>query len=191
MTDVRRILSENRRVAWIIAGALAINVALYALIVYPLSQRVQSGQEEAGAATRELVAARREHDAARNTVTGKKQADEELQRFYKEVLPPDLSGARRLLYPLDQLARNANLEMIRSRFAEEPDRFKTGLAKLAVTLEFTGEYTNIRNFIHELETAPEFLVLEDVSVGQATGDDQGLTVTARVATYFRTAANGN
>ena len=81
MTDVRRIISENRRAVWIIAAGLIVNVALYALVVYPLAQRVKSGQEQAGAATAELVAARKTHGAARGTVAGKKEADAELKRF--------------------------------------------------------------------------------------------------------------
>jgi hypothetical protein len=42
MIDVRRIVQENRRVVYILAAALVINAALYALVVYPLSQRVTS-----------------------------------------------------------------------------------------------------------------------------------------------------
>ena len=59
MMDVRRIVSENRRVVWILAAALVVNVALYALVVYPLTQRVHTEQQQAGDATRDLNAARR------------------------------------------------------------------------------------------------------------------------------------
>lgn len=191
MIDLRRIVSENRRIVWILAAALVVNIALYALVVYPLSERVQSGQAQAGAATSELVAARRAHDGARDTVAGKKQADEELLKFYQDVLPADQSGARRMLYPLDQLARDADLTVLRRRTAAEPDRTKSGLGKLTVTLDFTGEYTNIRNFIHHLETAPEFLVLEDLAVTQTDGGpDSDLNVSATVATYFRAVGDG-
>ena len=99
MTDLRRIVQENRRIVYILAAALAINAALYALVVYPLAQRVASGEQEAGESTRALVAARKTFDSARGTVSGKKEADAELVKFYEEVLPPDLSGARRILYP--------------------------------------------------------------------------------------------
>jgi hypothetical protein len=192
MTDVRRIAAENSRAVWIIAIGLLVNAALYALVVYPLSQRVQSEQQQAGEATRERVAAKRTHDAARGTVTGKKQADEELQKFYREVLPPDLSGARRTLFPyLDQLARNSNLAPTGNSPMEIEAGGKKELRRLATTLTLRGEYSDIRRFIHELETAPEFLVLESVAVIQGSGTERGLQVTATVATYFRDAGNGN
>jgi hypothetical protein len=189
MTDVRRIVSEHRRAVYLIVGALIVNIALYGLVVFPLAQRVQSGEQQAGDATRELVAAQKVHAAARGTVTGKQEADVELLKFYEDVLPGDLSEARRVLYPrLTQLASSAKLTTVRSNF-EPPEQGKTGdLRRLAMTLIVSGDYSNVRRFIHQLETAPEFLVLESVSV--TAPEDRALNVTARVATYYRASANG-
>ena len=112
MTDLRRIVSENRRIVYIVAGARS--TALFALVVYPLSQRVASRSSRTARVARRSCAATKDA-AARGTVSGKKEADAELVKFYEEVLPPDLSGARRILYPrLDQLARK-NLDAGRVR----------------------------------------------------------------------------
>ena len=191
MTDVRRIVQENRRVVYILAGALVINAALYALVVYPLSQRVASGEQEAGESTRALVAARKTFDSARGTVSGKKEADAELVKFYEDVLPPDLSGARRVLYPrLDQLARKANLTLGAYRFHLDANAIGD-LRKISMTMNLTGDYSSVRRFIHELETAPEFLVLESVAVTAAAEGDRRLNVIAQVATYYRAPEHGN
>ena len=190
MTDVRRIVQENRRVVYILAAALVINAALYALVVYPLSQRVTSGEQEAGASTRALVAARKTFDSARGTVSGKKEADAELVKFYEDVLPPDLSGARRVLYPrLDQLARKANLTLGAYRFHLDANPIGD-LRKITMTMNLTGDYSSVRRFIHELETAPEFLVLESVAVTAAEGDRR-LNLVAQVATYYRAPEHDN
>ena len=191
MTDIRRIVQENRRVVYILAAALVINAALYALVVYPLSQRVTSGEQEAGESTRALVAARKTFDSARGTVSGKKEADAELVKFYEDVLPPDLSGARRVLYPrLDQLARKANLTLGAYRFHLDANPIGE-LRKISMTMNLTGDYTSVRRFIHELETAPEFLVLESVAVTAAAEGDRRLNVVAQVATYYRAPEHGN
>jgi Tfp pilus assembly protein PilO len=190
MTDLRRIVGENRRVIWILAAALVLNAVLYALVVSPFAQRVQTEQQQAGEATRALTAARRTFNAAQGTVSGKKQTDEELEKFYRDVLARDLSTARRIFYPhVEQLARKMNLTST-SRWSPQADR-KTGLSKLTVTLRLTGDYTGIRRFIHELETAPEFIVLEGVTVTQGGEGEHELDVTALVATYYRSEANGN
>ena len=58
-------------------------------------------------------------------------------------------------------------------------------------MNLTGEYSDIRDFIHELETATEFLVLESVSVTSTADNDCRLNVQAQVATYYRTSVHGN
>lgn len=191
MTDVRRIVAEHRRAVWLIAAALVLNAALLVLVVLPLSQKVRGGQQQAQAATAELVAARRDRDAARATVTGKAQADVELKRFYQEVLPPHHNRAHRTLYPdVVQMARESNLNVLRQTISPESDQ-RSELQKLTMTLMLTGEYTNIRRFIHQLETAPEFRVLESVALAQAEEGERGLNVTANVSTYFRSRGDGN
>lgn len=191
MTDVRRIVAEHRRAVWLIAGGLILNAVLLALVVLPLSQKVRGGERQAQAATTELLAARRDRNLARATVTGKGQADVELKKFYQEVLPSDHSGARRILYlSVDQLARNSNLTDVTYSFQVGTDR-RSDLQKLTMTLHFEGEYTNIRRFIHQLETAPEFRVLESVALAQQEDGQRVLNVTASVATYYRTGGNGN
>lgn len=189
MTDVRRIVSENRRTIWILAAALVVNAALYALVVSPLSERVQTEEQQAADTTRSLNAAQRMFSTAEGTVSGKQRAEDELQQFYKEVLPPDLSGARRAFSHLDHLAEMSDVRRISSRTPPEPER--TGeLRKLTRTLVLSGEYANIRQFIHELETIPEFLVLESITVMQSA-EGRELNVTARVATYYRAGTDGN
>lgn len=190
MTDVRRIIAEHRRAVWLIAAGLIVNAALLALVVLPLSQRARGQEDQARASSAELLAARRDRDAARATVTGKSQADAELRKFYREVLPTDHSGARRILYlSVDQLARSSNLSVVRHRIDPDTDR-RSDLQRLTMTLNLTGEYTNIRRFIHELETSPEFRILESVALAQAEDGERDLNVTAYVSTYYRTGGNG-
>lgn len=189
--DARRIVAEHHRAVWLVAGGLILNVALLTLVVLPLSQKVKGGEQQARAAMTELAVARRDFNSARATVTGKGQADAELKKFYRDILPPDQSGARRILFsPLDQLASSSNLASERTRFDPETER-RSDLQKLTATLNLSGEYTNIRRFIHRLETAPEFRVLESVTLAQGEEGTRGLKLTAHVATYYRAGGDGN
>ena len=191
MTDIRRIVSEHRRAVWLIAAGLILNAILLIVVVLPLSRKVSGGEQEAQAASMELASARRDYNSARATVTGKAQADVELKKFYQDVLPTSFSAARRLLFlSIDQLAKKANLTYHDSSIqpAGEPEG---DLQKVTMTVNLAGEYTNIRKFIHELETAPEFRVIESVALAQAEEGERGLNVTAHLATYYRTGGNGN
>jgi Tfp pilus assembly protein PilO len=191
VTLTSRILNEKRALVWPMVVVLIANVALFALVVYPLSQKVAAGEQEAAASAAALAEARRSHNAARATVAGKGQADQELQKFYGEVLPPDLSGARGLTFVrLDQLAKKTGLRL-RDQRAQTASGRDSALAKLTITVALSGEYREIREFIHELETSQDFLVLENVDLSQATGEEGGIDVTVQIATYYRAGGHGD
>ena len=192
MTPFKRIIHDKRRLIWPLALVLVANVAVLALVVYPLSKKVAAGEQEAEAASTELLAARRDYANARATVTGKNQADSELAKFYDDVLPPDMSGARRITYlPLEQFARQAKLRLDRQT-AEYEEIRGSSLVKYTQTAILIGEYRDIRRFIHRIETAPEFVVIENVALAQnETESNRGINVTLQLATYFRAGGDGN
>jgi Tfp pilus assembly protein PilO len=190
--SLQRILREKQRLIWPLALVLVANAVVFAIVVYPLSQKVALGQQEADAATVALDIARRDYANARATVTGKAQADTELKKFYGDVLPPDLSGARRITYlPIDQLAREANLRVVRLSSDTMPIR-ESSLSRLTQTAVLTGDYRNIRRFIYQVETRPEFIVIDNVDLAQNENETSGgITVTLQIATYFRTGGDGD
>ena len=189
MTPTRRIFAEKRRYIYPIVGALLLNVVLLAVVVYPLSKKVQGGELTAQQAQLAHAAANKDFQAARATVTGKSSADGELKKFYSAVLPTDMSQARRTMFKVSELARNANLAHGRAATKVSQDR-DSSLGKLTTELTLTGQYRDIRQFIYDLETSPEFLVLEHVGLSsQGTEGGGALRMDVRVATYYRAGTN--
>ena len=191
MTPTRRIIAEKRRYIYPLVGALVLNAVLIGLVVVPLSRRVQGGEQAAHEASGALSAASKDFAAARATVSGKDSADAELKKFYGAVLPPDQSEARRITFKISEMAKNANLVLGRSNTKPSQDRDST-LGKLTIEQTLTGQYRDIRQFIYDLETAPEFLILENVILSSQSAERAGaLRMDLRVSTYFRTGGNGN
>ena len=183
-TLIQRVLREHRRVIVPLAVALGVNIVVYAVAVYPLSQRVANIQQRDRTAEEQLLAARRDHAQASGTLTGKDRAAAELATFYKDVLPQDLAGARRLTQlRLAQLAREAELKFVRATF-EPVNEEKRTLTQLRIEMVLSGTYSDVRAFIHNLETAPEFVVVDNIELGQ--GAESGpLSVTLHLSTYYR------
>jgi Tfp pilus assembly protein PilO len=187
----RRVLTEKRALIVPVVVALLVNVALYLIVVYPLSKKVAGGQQQSEVAVTALNGARRDFAAARATVKGKGEADQELEKFYSDVLPPDVSGARRItFFRIDQLAQQCGLRVERQTSDPKSQR-DSNLVKFTYRASLSGEYRNIRRFVHELETAPEFLVLENLQLRQSEVENRGLNVDVEIATYYRAGANGN
>jgi Tfp pilus assembly protein PilO len=190
MALIRRVVREHRRAVVPLAIALAINIVLYAAVVYPLAQRVANIEQRDRTAEEQLLSAQREHAQAAGTLTGKDRAAAELATFYTDILPSDLAGARRLTHlRLAQLARESNLKFLRATFAPVVERNKT-LTRLKIEMQLSGSYADMRAFIHQLETSPEFVVIDNVELGE--GNEGGpLNVTLRLSTYYRSAGGGN
>ena len=184
---LKRVMSEKRGIMIPLLLAIAANVLLYALVVFPLGHQVSSAQSQAQAAHEELYKARSDYASAKATVSGKQQADVALQKFYKDVLPADQSLARRLTYTrLSQLAKEANVKLEHGSNSVKHEKGST-LSKLTTTYTLTGDYRDVRRFIYSLETAPEFIVLENVGLTSANDQQnpRGLSVNLDIATYFR------
>ena len=184
MPLVRRVVQEHRRVVMPLLAALVINVLLYAFVVYPLSDRVANVAQREQTAEAELQAARREHAQASGALTGKAQASAELATFYGDVLPQGLTGARRLTYlRLAQLARDSNLRLESSRAADTLERGST-LSQLAIQMQLWGSWDDIRSFLYQLETAPEFVVIDNVELAEG-GEGGELALNLNLSTYYR------
>ena len=185
--NVKRVLAEKRGIVIPLALAILANVLLYALVVFPLGHQVASAQNEAQTAHAELYKARNDAASAKATVAGKQQADAALSKFYKDVLPADQSIARRLTYTrLSQLAKQANVHLASGTNSVKHEKGST-LSKLTTVYTLTGDYRAVRRFIYSLETAPEFIVLENLALSSANDqqNDKGLSVKLDIATYFR------
>jgi Tfp pilus assembly protein PilO len=183
-TLTQRVLREHRRIVMPLAVALGVNVVVYIAAVYPLSQRVANIEQRDRTAEEQLVAARRDHAQATGTLTGKDRAAAELATFYKDVLPQDLAGARRLTQlRLAQLARESELKFVRATFDPVTEAKRT-LTQLRIEMVLAGTYAGVRAFIHQLETAPEFVVVDNIELGQGA-EGGALSVTLHLSTYYR------
>ncbi|MGH9257997.1 MAG: GspMb/PilO family protein [Vicinamibacterales bacterium] len=182
---VRRAAAERRRLIVGLAAAAVINAIVYALVVHPLADRVANVTERERAAEQALAQARTEHAQASGTLTGKSRASAELTTFYSEVLPQDLAGARRLTYlRLAQLARESDLEYRRATYAPVAESGST-LTRLQIQMVLEGTYANMRAFIYQLETSPEFVVIDNVQLAEGANGTGSLVVTLDLSTYYR------
>lgn len=190
MTDrvsplVARILSENKRVLAMLVAGLAVNVLLFAFGVYPLRQRVANVSDRNESAARALIAARQENGLATGTLAGKDRAVTELATFYTSVLPRDLASARRLTHlRIAQLARQHGLRYSKAQSEPVPERNST-LTRLKTDVSLAGSYIEIRSFVHALETAPEFVVIDNVQLAEESASGEGLELTLALSTFFR------
>lgn len=186
---LRQIAGDYRRVIGPLVVVALLNVGVFALVVYPLTLKVGASESREAAAEAGLHAAQRDSNAVHSMLQRTDQAGNDLARFYDDVLPHDVSGARRLTYArLAALAAEHSLTVVRRTYGLDETRHGR-LDRVAISMEVTGVYDDIREFLYALETSPEFVVIENVEMTQGPKAASSLNATFHLATYFRSRPN--
>src|SRR5262249_10123186 len=182
---VRRILMEKRAVVLPLAIAVVANILAYAIVVRPLQVKSAGAADRARQTAVALTAAEKELATARALVSGKTDADQELSSFYQKVLPADLASARRLTYAsLPELAKKTGVRYQARSATNEDSEKLTKLGHMKLTMVVQGDYRNIRQFIYELESAANFVIIDDLTITEKSANEpQQLTI--NMSTYFR------
>ncbi len=192
MSIWRRIFDERRAVLLPLVILLAANVGVLLLAVWPLQASVTGAESEAAQATASLALARRDEKQAKDARASKDRAEQELQKFYADILPKELTSARKLTTAwLVQAASDAGVTFKAFSLDYDPIR-DSRLTRVVVKFTLQGRYTNIRRFLYNVETAEEFVVVEKVELAQSGAESATtsglLEVGLTVATYYFTPA---
>ena len=182
-----RVLREQQR--WLIPliAIIVIDIGVLVGVVLPMAQSVDAGERRSTAAAKALADATKDLKDAQATRDGQAQAATDLATFYRQVLPTDVASARRITYvKLSQMARahdvtfessSANIEKIRN----------SSLDRLLMAYELAGNWDDIRQFIYEIETGHEFIVIDNVVLAEGADGGAPLSLRLEVSTYFRPA----
>jgi hypothetical protein len=164
--------------------ALVVNLLAYILVVAPLAVKSSTAAERAAVAAAARAAAERDRAAAHELVVGKARAEQELMTFYEKMLPETFAAARRMTYArLPAMARKSNVRYEAGTFEVDQDTKSARLGRLHIRMFLQGEYESLRRFIYDLETSPDFVIIDDVTMTQ---DDvtKPLKFTLELSSYY-------
>jgi Tfp pilus assembly protein PilO len=184
----RRVYQERRALVLPVMVFVLANVAVLGLVVLPLMQNVSTLEANAETASNELLRARLLDKQAKDTLGSKERADQELKKFYVDILPKSESGARRVVAFLNRTAEENGVRF--NRNSQDHQEIKESqLVRASSSFTMTGTYANIRKFLYAVETAEEFVVIERVGLAQAAelrsaASTGNLEVDLDVATYY-------
>ena len=186
----RRVYEERKQVVLPLVVLLAVNAAVFAGVVLPLSQRVTAAERARDDARFALVNAQVRHRQAKEALVGREQADRDLRKFYQDVLPRDQATATRATNVWLALAARADGLRFESSAATQNPVRESPLSQASTTVSLLGLYPNIRQFLHAVETAEEFVIIDRVELSESEQDRPGagtpLAVQLRVSSYYPT-----
>jgi type II secretion system (T2SS) protein M len=189
MSLAGRILHERRRVIVPLIVFLLANVAGLGYVLW-LQQSMDAARASRDQAVANLTLARKNKKDAEGQKGSRDLADVELKKFYGEVLPKNLPAALNVLnFWLSKVAATAHVNYHAGSYDHDQIR-DSRLTKVKGEITLSGDYSNVRRFLYELETSQEFIVIEKVQLQQpnASQPNAQLEVALTVATYYLTEA---
>lgn len=188
----QRIYAERRAVIAPLGVFLIANVATLALGVIPLERSVAGQADARVAAKAELAEALKLDKQAKDSRASKERAEEELAKFYADILPRQINSAVNITSSwLHRVARESGVTLDSNLISPEQVR-DSSLVRVAANVTLRGQYANIRRFLYVVETAQEFVIIEKVGLSEssaAQGSGGGmLELELDVSTYFVTKA---
>jgi hypothetical protein len=189
MSLVRRVFTERRAVLIPLVIFLAGNIAVLALVVWPLQRAVDGAQDAQYQAAKDVEAARRSEADAKAGRASKERAETELRTFYNDILPKDFNSAVGVAnFWLGRTADEARVAFKTGQWDREEVSKDSRLSRVTGQVTLIGEYANVRKFLYEVETAQEFVIIEKVELSEAstTQNNNLLELGLSVATYFLT-----
>jgi Tfp pilus assembly protein PilO len=184
-----RVIGEHRRWLVPLTVAIALNLGVLGLVVVPLSTSVESLARRAEAAATALKEAKADFDNAVATRDGQAQSVKDLDRFYRQVLPADVSSARRMTtLKLSQRAAQHSLTFENSAGVTENVR-DSELERLKVSYALFGDYDDVRQLIYDIETGPDFIIIDNVVLAEGQDANAPLRFQLDLSTYFRTGSH--
>ena len=185
-----RVVREHRLWLLPLGIVLAGNLALLVGVVLPLSRAVAVNEARANAAAGALASAEQEYRRAEATRGGQVLATRNLETFYREVLPAGFAEARRITHV--KLAKMAESHGVKyERMTASPERDKESpLERLSVIMSLTGDYEDIRAFLHSLETSSDFIVIDNITLQEGGDERAPLALTLALSTYYVAGSDG-
>jgi Tfp pilus assembly protein PilO len=184
-----RVIADHRRALIPVGILLAVNIVVLVAVVMPMRRSVESGESQANESAAALNAAIADLKEAEAMRDGQAQAGTDLEKFYGEVLPANFAVARRMTgLKMAQLARSHDVSLLRG--AATPELLRNSpLERLNVSYSLEGDWYDIRQFIYEIETGPDFIVIDNVGLAEGEGGNAPLSLTLEISTYYRVTGN--
>jgi Tfp pilus assembly protein PilO len=163
---------------------------VFVVVILPLRQNVGASTSARDEARFALATAQLRERQARDAKASRERADQDLRRFYTEILPPNQATATRATNVWLQQAAIADGLQFTSSNASQTVVRDSRLSRATSTVSLRGQYQNIRQLLHAVESAEEFIIIERVELSQnelsPSGAGGALNVQLQVSTYYPT-----
>jgi hypothetical protein len=168
-------------------GIIALLNVLFFLILYRPARAEYFGLQDSIHKTRAEVQARRGKIDRLEKLSGQLETSaQDKKRLFTKHFIPRVPGWSQIVPQLEEMVQSANVRNVRKAYTID-DTPQFGLSSVKITLPVAGTYSNVVNFIRELEEANTFFIINSIDVRGSTNTSSGgqdIAMNLNLETFF-------
>jgi Tfp pilus assembly protein PilO len=177
--DIRR---SSGQIALALGALLLADVVASIVVVRPKLAEWKQLTDETGPHRQVVKAREKEVEAREAYAASLNKARDDMRHLAEDVLSTRQRRMIGVQLEVTKLVKEFGIAADRVQY-ENPTTDNGALERFGIMVPLQGGYTNLRKFIHAVESSDNFLVIERVALGQGkTADTVELNIT--LATYF-------
>lgn len=173
-----------QRVRMVLGSLVALNLIAAGFVLFTPGGSAESLERELGSLQTQVSQARarleqtRKHTAS--VEKGRTQGDE----FLGDYFVGRRSVFSELLAELNEAARASGLRDRGNTYTTELIEGSETLGSMVISANYEGTYTNLLNFVREIDHSPSLLIIESLSAAPQQGSNM-LTLTVKLNAFWR------
>ena len=186
--DFRALLKDRRLAVRSGLGVLlAANLVAAVFVFHPLGGSPEDLAQEMRYKQSELAQQGQRVERTLGLVGKVQQAKVEGDKFLDECTMDRRTAFSNLLRDVDKMAVDSGMRPKESSYGLDPVDGSDTIQRLTIAQNFEGSYESLTKFVNLLDKSSRFLIIESM---QAQPQTTGLSLTLKLDTFVREAANG-
>lgn len=111
-----------------------------------------------------------------------RQAQQDLEKFNRRI--PDRNGLSALVGEIFSIASRVGLDIRAIKYSPEKVKGRK-LLEYPLTFAISGEYEQVKKFIHQVEQSPRLIAIDKISLRRDSQDEGRVKLSVSMITYFR------
>lgn len=175
-------LKKERNLVVATAVLAVVNLLFFLVLVYPMQSQVRNKEDDYSRQRQRLVDLRSQAALVKTVEESKAAIAELWERLPEKDDLPAFIGS------FHALAKEYDLRIPSVKYEPKKERGEV-MTHLFITLPVTGNYPDIRLFIHDMETSDRLVMLENMGISVSGGDGKGggTQLQLTMTTYIRPA----
>jgi Tfp pilus assembly protein PilO len=170
------------RIALLVFAVADIGVAW--ILFYPPGGSASELEQQLAALQAQTAAKRALLTSTRQHVAAVEQGRTEGEQFLNQYFLARRTAYSTLLSELVAAADEAKIKPKEHAYSTEPIEGSDDLSMMSISANYEGTYSNLMQFVHELDRSPRLLIIEGLNAApQATGGT--LNISMKIDTFVR------